>query len=71
MKENENVNVDSVDIQIRVMADDKYLISKIIQQIQKLFPDSIFTGIRVNTLRLEGYKYRGYLIVKLKKEVKK
>jgi len=54
------------EVQIRIMADDRYTIFKIAKQIQKIFPNSVFTGIQENTMRKEGWKWRGYLIVKVK-----
>jgi antitoxin component of MazEF toxin-antitoxin module len=61
-REMENEN----EVQIRIMADDRYTIFKIAKQIQKIFPNSVFTGIQENTMRKEGWKWRGYLIVKVK-----
>jgi hypothetical protein len=58
-------------LQIRVMGSNKKSIIKTIKILQKVFPDSVFTGIYENTLRKEGFKWRGYLIVNLTKEVKK
>jgi len=60
------MNENDYEVQIRIMADDRYTIAKIIEILQKVFPNSVFTGIQENTIRREGFRWRGYLLVKVK-----
>jgi hypothetical protein len=52
------------------MANDQLTIVKIIKILKNLFPNSEFTGIQRNLKQNETFKYRGYLIAKIKKEMK-
>jgi len=64
---NENEKVRDEVVQIRIMANNKKTILNIVKKLQKIYTNSIFTGIEENKKFTEGLKWRGYLIVKLKR----
>jgi hypothetical protein len=67
---NENEKVKDEFVQIRIMASNKKTILNIVKKLQKIYVNSIFTGIEENKKLTEGLKWRGYLIVKLKRREK-